>query len=450
MSTFYTKISSLMDRSEFIKKFDTEIAENKHRGLFYNLNRSSKSLLLARVFEQTGKSIIFITADDKVAEDYLDDLDLLIGRDKAHFLPDYEVLPYEQRSPHYMLRGQRIETLTAAVSSEPGIFSVSIRSLLRKITAAKIFKENIIRFSVNEEYDPDVLVSNLVGMGYENQFQVSKVGEIARRGGIIDVFSPNSQRPVRIEFFGDIIESIRVFSVNSQRSTGEDLTKITLIPSREFSLHDIETDDKMWQKIHDNGFYDGIELDVSILIPKIETFIEYFTPDNCIIFWDEFQYIPSYVKEIFEETTDLYQKIRTKFKNRIIPEPDTLFANKRFVNKVLKKFPNYFFSASYQEFKEITGKFKAPIASQTNLQGNLEIFENELKEKLDAKEKEHRLDNAIQQFIGFFECCNGSTIEDLANSLGLTKEEWIKINDITNNILSEEDIDILNEVYGVN
>ncbi len=382
MSTFYTKIRSLIDRSEFIKKFDAEIAENKTKGLFHNLNRSAKSILLARVFEQTGKNIIFVTADDKVAEDYLEDLDLLIGRDKAHFLPDYEVLPYEQRSPHYILRGQRIKTLTAAVSPEPGIFSVSIRSLLRKITSAAIFKENIIRFSVNEEYDPDVLISNLVGMGYETQFQVSKVGEIARRGGIIDVFSPNSHRPVRIEFFGDIIESIRVFSVNSQRSTGEELTKITLIPSREFSLHDIDTDDKMWQKIHDNGFYEGIELDVSMLIPKIETFVEYFLPENCIIFWDEFQYVPSYIKEISEETTDLYQKIRTKYKNRIIPEPDALFADKHFVNKLLTKYQNYFLSSSYQEFKEITAKFKAPIASQTNLQGNLEIFENELKTKL--------------------------------------------------------------------
>ncbi|HHE65107.1 MAG TPA: transcription-repair coupling factor, partial [Bacteroidetes bacterium] len=383
MSTFYTKIRSLIDRSEFIKKFDAEIAKNKTKGLFHNLNRSAKSILLARVFEQTGKNIIFVTADDKVAEDYLEDLDLLIGRDKAHFLPDYEVLPYEQRSPHYILRGQRIKTLTAAVSPEPGIFSVSIRSLLRKITSAAIFKENIIRFSVNEEYDPDVLISNLVGMGYETQFQVSKVGEIARRGGIIDVFSPNSHRPVRIEFFGDIIESIRVFSVNSQRSTGEELTKITLIPSREFSLHDIDTDDKMWQKIHDNGFYEGIELDVSMLIPKIETFVEYFLPENCIIFWDEFQYVPSYIKEISEETTDLYQKIRTKYKNRIIPQPDALFADKHFVNKLLKKYQNYFLSSSYQEFKEITAKFKAPIASQINLQGNLEIFENELKEKLD-------------------------------------------------------------------
>ena len=77
MSTFYNKMRSLIDKSEFIKKFDTEIIENKAGSLFHNLNRSAKSILLARVFEQTGKNMIFVTADDKVAEDYLDDFDLL-------------------------------------------------------------------------------------------------------------------------------------------------------------------------------------------------------------------------------------------------------------------------------------------------------------------------------------------------------------------------------------
>ncbi|MCF7857786.1 MAG: transcription-repair coupling factor [Candidatus Cloacimonetes bacterium] len=380
---FYNKIRSLIEKSEFIKKFDSTINKSNTGSLFHGLNRSAKSMLLAQAFQLTGKNIIFVTTDDKIAEDYLEDIELLVGGNRAYFLPDYEVLPYEQRSPHYMLRGQRIETLMAAVSSEPAIYSVSLRSLLRKITSAAIFSKNIITLSINEEYDPDLLISNLVGMGFENQFQVSKVGEIARRGGIIDVFSPNSQRPVRIEFFGDIVESIRVFSVSSQRSTGEELKTVTLIPSREFSLHDIETDKKLWEKVHENGFYEGIELDVSLLIPHLETFLEYFSTDNCLIFWDEFQYVPAYLKEIIEESTDLYQKVHSKYKQRSIPRPENLFADYKFVHKIFKTYSNYFFSASFQEFKEITNSYKAPIISQTSLHGNLEIFEKELIEKLD-------------------------------------------------------------------
>jgi transcription-repair coupling factor (superfamily II helicase) len=379
---FYNKISSIINRSRFIEQFDSIVQNKKSGSLLYNLNRSAKSLLLARAFIQTGKNIIFVTADDKVAEDYLEDFDLFVGQNVSFFLPDYEVLPYEQRSPHYLLRAQRIETLTAAVSAEPAIFSVSIRSFLRKIVAAEIFGKNIISLKKNEEFNPDVLVSDLVGMGYENQFQVSKVGEIARRGGIIDVFSPNLTKPVRIEFFSDEVESIRVFSVSSQRSTGEELDSITLIPSREFSLHDIETEEQLWERIHKNGFYEGIELDASLLLSKVETFPEYFDVDNCLIFWDEFQFFPSYLNDILEETTNLYQKIHSKFKKRIIPNPEGIFEDDRFVKSVLKNYTNFFLSGSFQDFNEIANKLEAPVTSQTSLHGTLELLEKEIAEKL--------------------------------------------------------------------
>ncbi len=382
MSMFYNKISSIIDRSGFIEQFDSIVQNKKSGTLFHNLNRSAKSLLLARAFMQTGKNIIFVTADDKVAEDYLEDLDLFVGQDSSYYLPDYEVLPYEQRSPHYLLRAQRIETLTAAVSAEPAIFSVSIRSFLRKIAAAEIFEKNIISIKKGEEFNPDVLVSDLVGMGYENQFQVSKVGEIARRGGIIDVFSPGLSKPVRIEFFGDEVESIKIFSVSSQRSSGEELDSITLIPSREFSLHDIETEEQLWERIHKTGFYEGIELDASLLLSKVETFPEYFDHENCLIFWDEFQFFPSYLNEILEETTELYQKIHSKYKKRIIPTPEDIFENDEFVSRFFKNYTNFFLSGSFQDFKEITNKLEAPVTSQTSMQGTLELLEKDIATKL--------------------------------------------------------------------
>ncbi len=382
MNIFYKRISSIIDRSDFVIQFDKSVKEQKTKVLFYNLNRSTKSMLIARAFKETGKNIIFVTSDDKLAEDYLEDFDLLVGRESAYFLPDYEVLPYEQRSPHYMIRAQRIETLTAAISKKPSIFSVSIRALLRKISSSEIFKKNIITLSKHSEYNPDLLISNLVGMGYETQFQVSKVGEVARRGGIIDVFGPNSIKPLRIEFFGDEIESIRVFSISSQRSTGEELNTITLIPSREFSLHDIDADEKLWERIHKDGFYDGIELDAALLLPKVETFLEYFIRNECIIFWDEFQFFDSYFNEVLEETTELFQKIKTKYTKRIIPKPKDIFENEKFVKSIFRNYTNFFLSNSFQEFKDISTKIEAPVISQSSIHADLKFLEKELKEKL--------------------------------------------------------------------
>lgn len=378
---FYKKIEALLEKSSFIKAFDEKISQ-KGGALFHNLNRSAKAMLLARAFEQSGKSIIFVTADDKLAEDYLDDLEFFVGHQHARFLPDYEVLPYEERSPHYTIRAERIETLATAVTGEPTIYSLSLRALLRHIVPAKIFQKNMIYLKQGQELDLDILVSNLVGMGFENQYQVSKVGEIARRGGIIDIFPPNLHNPVRIEFFGDEIESIRVFSVINQRSTGDELEHVSVLPSREFSLHDIDTDKKMWEKIHEQGFYEGIELDASLVLPSVETFWDYFPKDKCLIFWDEFHFFQSYMNELWEETTELYEKIHGKYKTKIIPLPDQLFLNEKELKKRFTKFSSFFLSNTSQQFPQAKTKLRAPITSQDNFHGELDDLEIALNDRL--------------------------------------------------------------------
>ncbi|MDY6915475.1 MAG: transcription-repair coupling factor, partial [Candidatus Cloacimonadota bacterium] len=216
----YKLLASILEKSNFIEKFDKQIKAQQESTLFFNLNRSLKSVLLSRIHQITNKNIIFVTTDDKLAEDYLEDIDLLIGKVNVHFLPDYEVLPYEDRSPHYSIRAQRIQTLAAACQEKPAVYTISIRSLLRKIVTKQVFSKNLIYLEVGKEFSPELLVSKLVGMGYESQHQVTRIGEFARRGGIVDIFSPHMNKPVRIEFFGDEIDTMRIFSIDTQSSSG--------------------------------------------------------------------------------------------------------------------------------------------------------------------------------------------------------------------------------------
>ena len=408
----YKRINKLIKDSGFIKQVDAIISTQTERTLFHGLNRSAKALLLAHIFKETNKSILFISADDKMAEDYLDDFDLLVGSENSRFLPDYEVLPYEERSPHYIIRAQRIETLTAAVSNQPAIYSLSLRSFFRKMVSANTFKKNLINLTVNTEYNLDLLVSDLVNMGYENQYQVSKVGDIARRGGILDVFSPSLHKPIRIEFFGDEIESIRVFSINTQKSTGEKFSDITLIPSREFSIKDISdnTSKELWQRIHENDFYEGIELDISLLLPKVETFLDYFEADNCLIFWDEFQFFSSYFYELKEEVIDMYAKARTKFNKKILPNPKDLFEDEENLKKIFSSHTNHFLSAGYQNFDVIKNRIEAPFLNPDSFSNDLELLEILLAEKIaenykiiiqsDNRSQSKRMQDLLEQFEG--------------------------------------------------
>lgn len=380
---FYKLLSNELKGSAFFQEYDGIIREQIKNNLFFHLNRSLKSLLIARAYFESGRNVIMVCADDKLAEDYLDDLSLLAGRDNAYTLPDYETLPYEQRSPHYTIRAERVRTLSRTFSNSPAIYTVSIRSLLRKIVAPEIFGKYVIRLKQLQEYNPDKLVSDLVGMGYDNVFQVSKVGELARRGGIIDVYSPNYDQPMRIDYFGDDIESMRFFDVGTQRSVGKELNEAMLLPSREFSLHDIKSEKYFWDKIHEHGFYEGIEQDVSLLLSRTGGFLDYFESKELIIFWDEYQFFSSTFREIQEETSELYVKARMKRKTEHLPEPESIFYSKSYVQRLFNKVQSYFLSNSFQEFKRITFPVEVPAYSQESSHSDLEMLESELREKLD-------------------------------------------------------------------
>ncbi len=404
---FYDNLVPSLNKSQFFNDFDAEITLANQTVQYTQLNRSAKSLLLARAFKQTKKNILFITADDKLAEDYLDDLHILVSAQAAAFLPDLEVLPYEERSPHYTIRAQRVECLAAAVNYEPRIFCVSIRSFLRKIVTREVFAKNIISLTRGEDYNPDILVSNLVGMGYTSVPQVSRVGEFARRGGIIDIYSPHSSRPVRAEFFGDEVESLRSFNVVSQRSTQGEHQEIIFLPSREFSLHNIDTDARMWEKIHTHGFYEGIESDASLVLAQTKSFISYFTPADTIVFWDEFQHFKSEIDELEEETHDLYTK--AKAAERHVAEPSEIFANRQDVYKWLKKYPCYFLATGHQNLRQSKLTVEAPFASQTVMHSDLGVLEQSLSEKIaagyriiiqsDNKSQSKRMKDLLPDFI---------------------------------------------------
>ncbi|PID27694.1 MAG: transcription-repair coupling factor [Candidatus Cloacimonadota bacterium] len=378
---FYKQIEQNINESNYFRESLLKTV-NERNVLFHKLNFSAKSLFIAHQYMNLKKNIIFITSDDKVAEDYFDDLILVAGKENVQFLPDFEILPYEQRSPHYTISGQRISALSKAVSDRHLIFVCSIRAFLRKIVSPETFKSNLISLKIGDVYAPDKLVSDLVGMGYKNEFQVSRLGETAKRGGIIDVFSPNFDTPLRIEYFGDEITSIRPFSVSSQRSIGEEINSVNFLPSREFSLHNIETSDKLWEKVHEKGFYEGIELDASLLLPDISVFGDYF--DDAIFFFDEFQYTDSCLERLQEETTELRAKAKLNRPKDILPEIKDVFADKKYLENLIKTANVHYLSNSYQEFPGISDYAEAPVIPQTSVHGDLDIVTGSIDEKLQS------------------------------------------------------------------
>jgi len=112
---------------------------------------------------------------------------------------------------------------------------VPAQSLTQKLPPWALFVDATQTITAKTQIDPDCLSASLVAAGYEAASLVTRVGEFSRRGGIIDFFSPHHENPVRAEFFGDAIESLRAFDPETQRST-KDIREAVVLPVRELII----------------------------------------------------------------------------------------------------------------------------------------------------------------------------------------------------------------------
>ncbi|MBP7564301.1 MAG: DEAD/DEAH box helicase, partial [Candidatus Cloacimonetes bacterium] len=350
--TFYQKIAKQLDQSPSFQRFSELIRNANKTGIFTQLNFSLKSLLLAHAFTVSKKSALLITLDDRIAEEFSDDLKLLLGSEQVSCLPDYEVLAYEERSPHYVIRSERIKVLTDILTHEKKVITLSIRSLIQALTPSSILSEFILTVQQGQEMDMSDLIEMLVNSGYENDFKVIKPGQISKRGGIIDIFSPNYDMPVRLEFFGDEIYSIRHFNVESQRSESEELKEIRIIPAREVILSKIAEDSPLKEKTALKGFYEGIEHDIPLLFQQKECLLHYFNKNEAILFWDNIHSLSQIAGEISKETEDMWIKAKKESKKRILPDPDTMFFNNKSLHQITADFSNHILTTAFYDPKQ--------------------------------------------------------------------------------------------------
>jgi transcription-repair coupling factor (superfamily II helicase) len=197
------------------------------------LRGAAKAVVGARlVAAHAGRPVLFVTPTAKAGDALLEDLRTALAEPppeeggRVRPFPRHDTVPYDRFSPQPFLVAQRMDVLhrwlacqTPGDASEPAPVVVApwTALALRVPTRARIAARSV-RLAVGEEVERDALVETLVAAGYARQPLVEERGEIALRGGILDVFPPNRARPVRVELLGDTIESIREFDPASQRS----------------------------------------------------------------------------------------------------------------------------------------------------------------------------------------------------------------------------------------
>jgi len=189
--------------------------------------------LLAKIVEKS--SLLIVTSSSRSAEDLASELRELHNR--VLEFPAWETLPHERLSPRSDTVARRLATLAdlATPNNENTIVVAPIRAVIHRFIA-DLASQPLQSLEIGGEVDLTTLITNLTELAYTRTDLVEKRGEFAVRGGIVDLFLPLSEHPVRIDFFGDEIEELSYFDVASQRTTTPVIGKLAILPCRELLL----------------------------------------------------------------------------------------------------------------------------------------------------------------------------------------------------------------------
>ncbi len=308
------------------------------------LSGADRAYLAYRTYKKLRTTVIAIVASTKEAEAFLEDLLFFFKKTNPPiiYFPPYNILPFKDLAYHSETAAKRIRTLYRLIVDEvPTIVVTTVDALLHKI----IPKQEIINYAEliekGEEIDRDLLVKKLLCGGYVQSMIVEEPGDFCVRGGILDIFSPLYSDPLRIELFGDTVDSLRFFSTADQRTT-KNIPEAVILPAKEAILKTEHTDEiitriraqastleipvakvrDLVNRIKNEGDFPGIDSLIPLLYPKLASFFEY-VPEQALYMLIEPAELEKAAQEFQKQTSHNF--ISACNKNRLCVEPHKLY-----------------------------------------------------------------------------------------------------------------------------
>ncbi len=206
-----------------------------------SLLRSARLPVLAALREDLNRPILLLTDRADRALTLLDELSFWAPGALRQIFPEPNPLFYEQAAWGTLTRRDRLQALTLLASyhipgmekpDNPPVIVASVRAIMTRTLPRREFLKATRLLKVNQQISPDALIRLWFDLGYQPADTVLEAGQFSHRGGILDVWTPSEPEPVRIEFFGDEIDTIRAFNPASQR-TVRNLNSLLITPARE-------------------------------------------------------------------------------------------------------------------------------------------------------------------------------------------------------------------------
>lgn len=265
------------------------------------LTGSAIAYYVASLFGASKRTILIVTHDVDTAETLGSDVAFFLGKEKVIIFPSPEILPFEQEVVHEEISAARMEALYKLAEEKACVVVTTAENLAMRLMPKKALIDDIIDLEICDSpwrdaphgSSRDNLIDRLVGMGYKRMSMVEERGEFSVRGGILDIFPPMHDEPLRIEFDGEEVESIRSFDLTTQRSSKK-IETVRILKARTSGAFDSEIfearrrliarsdalglEREAWEAIASrlkDGTLSGVEANLPLFYDKLDTLFDY-------------------------------------------------------------------------------------------------------------------------------------------------------------------------------
>ncbi|HXJ70901.1 MAG TPA: transcription-repair coupling factor [Verrucomicrobiae bacterium] len=281
------------------------------RAAVRGLTGAARAYLVSWLQRELDRPLLYVVRHGEAWETARDDVEYFRGRAATLPFPEPDALPYDPSSPHPSVTAERLDTLARLANGDTGVVVSTVRGVLQKVPRPAKLARALLALRTGEEIAPERLLERLVFLGYERFPEVESVGHCARRGGILDVWPVGWNDPLRVEFDGDSIASLRRFDAGTQRSL-EKLQAARVLPRYEVVVEakDAET---IAQRLRDAGdeaakggaalFHEGMERFAGYYDAELGGLLDHMPADTLLVLDD-----PAALDERAEELWDAVRR----------------------------------------------------------------------------------------------------------------------------------------------
>jgi len=298
------------------------------------LSGSSRSYFFAQFLADLKKPCLVILSDRKEAETLYRELQFFMSgswiqadseNTRLFEFPPYDISPLTGLSPHREVVTKRLQALYALMSNQNPVVVTSLEALFFRILPKEALVRSLEYLEVQEEVERAQFFQRLEISGYQRVSLVEEMGDYSVRGGVIDIFSPLYQLPVRLEFWGDRLESIRQFDPVSQRSQNH-LEDVVLLPAVEIimdkdNVNRARSMGRLPNRREDGRSFPGQEAWLNHFYPRLDTLFQYFPEDGLIALFG-LNRAEAVFRKMEEKSQEDVRRFRKEASEKGVPFPE--------------------------------------------------------------------------------------------------------------------------------